>query len=263
MANIHGLGNVKNDKKVQNSEEFSVGGAQSGTAVYRPVKGEPQPGDSLNDMQDIVGQARRQADTSPARDRNIGIITLYKNGFRIGEGEFRDSKSPENQRFVQSLKNGDVPSELEAEVKKEWGNIDAVGVHLVDKSSEIYVPSKNAPPPKFDFSKSKGHSMTNLNSSQGQSATTGFGSAKSRTYTVDESQPTTEVSITLHSRTRVKQRFNQSATVLQLYEHIIAISNQTKFELLAGFPPKALTNPSQTLKDASLLSANVQQRLTK
>jgi hypothetical protein len=30
-----------------------------------------------------------EADESGARDRNVGTITLYSNGFRIGDGEFK------------------------------------------------------------------------------------------------------------------------------------------------------------------------------
>jgi len=215
-------------------------------------------------MKDILNQARSQQDTSAARDRNIGIITMYKNGFRIGQGEFRDAKDPENAKFVNALKNGDVPSELEAEVKKEWNGFQNVGIHLVDKSSEIYVPSSNNKP-AFDFSKSKGHSMSSLTNSAPASSlgTTSFAKAKPVLFEAKMDQPITDIVITLHSRKRDNAKFNQSATVFDLFQHVMAVSKENKFELLAGFPPKPLNNPSATLKEAGLIAANIQQRLLK
>lgn len=37
-------------------------------------------------------------------DRNVGLITLYQNGFIIGNGEFRDIKDPKNKAVLESLK---------------------------------------------------------------------------------------------------------------------------------------------------------------
>jgi hypothetical protein len=36
-------------------------------------------------------------------------ITLYRNGFTVNNGPFRDIHSPENQRFLHSLQRGEVP----------------------------------------------------------------------------------------------------------------------------------------------------------
>lgn len=43
---------------------------------------------------------------STGADRNIGLITLYANGFIIGNGEFRDIKDPKNKGVLDSLKRG-------------------------------------------------------------------------------------------------------------------------------------------------------------
>lgn len=34
------------------------------------------------------------------------VITLYRNGFRIGDGEFRDLADPNNAAFLQAIKRG-------------------------------------------------------------------------------------------------------------------------------------------------------------
>ena len=70
------------------------------------------------------------------------MITLYSNGFILGNGEFRDTKDPKNQKTLDELKKGEVPEELEKSFPKEWGKGDAVRVQLVDKSTEAYTVSE-------------------------------------------------------------------------------------------------------------------------
>jgi len=126
MSNIHSLSGAKKDKdkdkdkekKDEKLEEFSQNGKTSGTSVLRPTN---RGGNNSNasDLADIVKNAKsNNSVSSEANDRNIGIITIYSNGFRIGNGEFRDSKSDKNKSFIDDLKQRIVPRELENEIKK-------------------------------------------------------------------------------------------------------------------------------------------------
>jgi UBX domain-containing protein 1 len=263
MSNIHGFGSNKNNPSAnnnnennpKNTEEFSVGGGSSSTAVLRPNNGPGREGGNV--ASDIIKQARELKDDANI-DRSIGLITLYSNGFIIGNGEFRDStNNPTNQAFLADLKRGEVPNELELLCRKEWGSsVDAVKVDLVDKSSETYVPPK----PKFDFAQSKGQSIasnTAINDTKQL-----FSNAKSQKLTLDSSKPSTTVQIILSNRQKFKEIVNLDITILQLYQHIMALANtnQATFELVAGFPPKPLTNPNQTIKEAGLSGAQIQQR---
>ncbi len=78
MSNIHGLNSANRNeaKKKQNEEEFSLGGATSSTAVFRPTNGA---------LREVIDRAREQSAQSPAQpnanDRSIGRITIYANGF--------------------------------------------------------------------------------------------------------------------------------------------------------------------------------------
>lgn len=189
----------------------------------------------------------------------MGLLTLYSNGFIIGNGEFRDTKDPKNQKLLADLKKGEVPDELEEICRKEWGNPENVSVNLVDKSSETYTPPKA----KFDFSKSQGQS---LGSSAAASSAAGaaaaaqsFAEASPRRLEVDASQPTTTLQLVMGGK-KIKETANQSTTVMQLYQHFMSLSGLSGFELVAGFPPKSLTNPSLTLKDAGLLNGSITQR---
>lgn len=40
----------------------------------------------------------------------------------------------------------------------------------------------------------------------------------------------------------------------------VSLSGLSGFELVAGFPPKPLTNPALTLKEAGLLNGSITQR---
>jgi len=201
MSKIHVLGPVKTDKdkdKKKETEEFSGGGYSSSTAVSRPTKRDE------TDLSSIVQSAKSQAGSTEAQDANLGIITLYKNGFKVGDGEFRDKKDPENAKFIKELQRGFVPPELEAIARKEWGSISAVKIQLVDKTSEDYVPPK----PKFTFKASEGQS---LGSSSFAAATTtaaaSFASASPKEYKAKGDEKTTTLQIQLADRKKSKSSF--------------------------------------------------------
>ena len=55
----------------------------------------------------------RSEDDSESAPREEGgsrrVITMYRNGFVVDDGPFRDATSPENQLFIRSLEAGRVP----------------------------------------------------------------------------------------------------------------------------------------------------------
>jgi len=282
MSNIHGLSSTskKDDKK--DNEEFFGGGATSGTATWRPtngpmrqqpqtnntssagppVSGTPSPADL---MRDITSAARSQSASSSNEgiDRSIGLITLYSNGFILGNAEFRDAKDPRNASFLASLREGEVPSELEADCRREWGaDADAVRVTLVDKSSEAFVPPKA----KFNFAASKGQALTISSSSTSSTHYTAFSSILPRRVTIDSTLPTTQLQLVLIDRSKTRETFNAESTVGDVFAHVASLpssSGARPIELTAGFPPKPLTDPNVTLKNAGLLGASLTARVIK
>ena len=38
-------------------------------------------------------------------------LTLYKNGFTINDGEFRDKNLPQNKKFMEDVEKGEIPRE--------------------------------------------------------------------------------------------------------------------------------------------------------
>ena len=117
----------------------------------------------------------------------------------------------------------EVPDELEAICRKEWGNPADVSVSLVDKTSETYTPPK----PKFDFAKSQGQSLGGAGASSSAAASAlSFAGAVPKRLEVDVSQPTTTLQLVMGGK-RVKETANQSATVMQLYQHFMRSTDCT------------------------------------
>jgi hypothetical protein len=144
-----------------------------------------------------------------------------------------------------------------------------------------------------DFAKSQGQSLGASSSSSAATAAS-FSAATPRRFVVDAAQPTTNLQLVLADRRKIKETANQAATVLDLYQHIMSsveapctcskracscrflcslfscrlsplslsssLTGLAGFELVAGFPPKPLADPSQTLKEAGLLNGSITQR---
>jgi len=270
MSNIHSLSGAKKDKDKDKPDEkmevFSQSGKTSGTSVFRPTnRGGSDKG--TDDLAEIVKNAKGQKDvSSEANDRNIGMITLYANGFRVGDGEFRDASIDKNKKFIEDLKNHNVPRELESEIKREWGDVPTVGIQLVDKSKENYVPNKNDKKTNnFQFDKSKGHSLSSSSSSSStttSSSSSSLSSLLGKEYIVpteDGNEPF-EIPIVLHDRKTIKVKVILSTTVSNIFQHVKFVSKVDKFELLSGYPPKALTDPKLTVETAKLKKEKLTQR---
>jgi hypothetical protein len=58
-------------------------------------------------VRDIVDSARSQGNPAPHDGPTIRI-TLYKNGFVVGDGEFQSLDDPENVKALKELKEGYV-----------------------------------------------------------------------------------------------------------------------------------------------------------
>lgn len=119
----------KDDKKKKTTSY--VGGEKSGMAVENPT-----------DIDGIVEKARQggKQHAESGSDKPQLKITLYSNGFVVGDGPFRPYDAPESQQFMKELNEGYVPQEVRGQYK---GGVD---VGLEDKRKEAYRPPT---PPKY------------------------------------------------------------------------------------------------------------------
>ena len=124
MSKFSSLGDLKKkseEEKKQN--ELFIGGLDergggSGLAVLgppgtgssgRPIPGGMSPG-AFDRIVERAQQGASDGDHAGAPSGQQRTITLYRNGFVVDNGPFRDLQAPENRAFVSSLEKGEVPS---------------------------------------------------------------------------------------------------------------------------------------------------------
>jgi hypothetical protein len=91
-------------------------GGGSGLAVIGPPGGAakppvPAPSDAFDRIfERAQDRSDEESGTSPAGSSGTRrVITMYRNGFAVDDGPFRDATLPENQLFIRSLEAGRVP----------------------------------------------------------------------------------------------------------------------------------------------------------
>jgi hypothetical protein len=116
------------DEEEKKENQFFAGGLDnrgggSGLAVQAPPTGGGRPivgggGGGEHDMlHRIIERGMQDSHAPPPPSGGGGSgqgvetieITLYRNGFTVNNGPFRDLTAPENQRFLASLQRGEVP----------------------------------------------------------------------------------------------------------------------------------------------------------
>ena len=68
------------------------------------------------------------------KTKNKIKLVVYKNGFILNSGAFRDRSIPENNKFMEEVERGNIPHEI---VEK---GITDLGILLINRKNEIYYP---------------------------------------------------------------------------------------------------------------------------
>ncbi|MES1907772.1 MAG: hypothetical protein MHM6MM_000826 [Cercozoa sp. M6MM] len=221
FSDFFGRKNDDNEEK-----EWQQQGATSGTAVLRGHDGELQQ----------------------------HLIKIYLNGFMLNDGEFVPLAPEEREQFIETLKRSQVPPQLMPQMQAQNASPEvAVAVRQIEENYE---------PPKPQFQAFQGVGMSLTDGASATDLDVGFDSAVPQEYRADPSLPTTTLQLVTHQRQRFRVTFNLSATVLDVYQHLMAVSNFTApFTMLAGFPPRPLTDPKATLEQVGLRNDTVTQKL--
>jgi UBX domain-containing protein 1 len=93
-------------KTLEKEEEVKQTTTWNGNGV------QAQERDTLG-LNDIVGKAKQAGPPKKGEEKSDVKITLYANGFCIDEGDFRDYNEPQNKEFMEDVKKGIVPKELQ------------------------------------------------------------------------------------------------------------------------------------------------------
>ncbi|KAF7239420.1 UBX domain-containing protein 2A [Varanus komodoensis] len=245
--------------------------------------------DSLFEEVQKVGAECTQQTT--VKNKADTTIKLWKNGFTVNDGELRSYKDTANQRFLDSIKKGQVsfvshakftntayallicfysvymnysfclelPLELQKICDKE-----EVDVKVDDKKDVEYTLRK----PAFHPFSGQGYRLGSATPRIISKVERDVEETEKRKPTVvlNNSEPITRVQIWFADGTRIVQKFNISHRISHVRDFITNYDRQqgrSPFMLTTSLPFRELLNESLTLEQANLKNAVVVQRLKK
>ncbi|XP_013925734.1 PREDICTED: UBX domain-containing protein 2A [Thamnophis sirtalis] len=185
------------------------------------------------------------------------IITLWKNGFTINDGELRSYTDVANRRFLDSIKKGELPHELQKICDKE-----EVDVKVDDKKDELYTSPKAVFHPFSGAGYRLGSATPRIISKvkkKGEET-----EKRKPTVVLNNSEPITRIQIWLADGARIVQNFNISHRVSHIRDFIMDYQRhqgKRPFTLTTSLPFQELLDESLTLEEANLKNAVVVQRL--
>jgi UBX domain-containing protein 1 len=204
----------------------------------------PRRGPSEDDWSKMQANSAANASTGggplPA---DAVTVTVYRNGFTVNDGPFRPTSDPLNKKFMDDMAACRCPAELD--------NGAPLHVACIDKQNEDY----EEPPPHKRFESFTGKGNT-LGGSSASAASAGPVQADKAAVPVDDAKTKTKILLRFHDGTKKVQEFNQDHYVGHLRGFCIQCVG-ANVSILAGFPPKEVTDDSATLKDAGLCGAAV------
>jgi UBX domain-containing protein 1 len=238
---FHTLDDYKDKKRDEKAEKDKkkitdsyTGGKSSGIAVENPQD------DWLDKMKKYDNKEKFD------KTKNKLKLSLYKNGFILDNGEFRNKNEPANKKFMEEIEKGYIPNEL---VKK---GITDLGIEMDDHRDENYEPPKEEK--KFQAFTGLGKSISSVN-------TEGLHVNKNATSNVDRSKPTCKVNIRLFNGEVVSEDFNLSQTLQDVINFVKKKSGSNNFSLLDGFPPRPLTSYNKTIQELHLEGSLLTQKI--
>ncbi|XP_070026700.1 plant UBX domain-containing protein 4-like [Nicotiana sylvestris] len=197
-------------------------------------------------------------------------IIFWRNGFTVNGGPLRRLDDPKNASFLESIGKSKCSRELapadssrgEATLVEGWSTD-----HPSPKNYTTYkVPGAFEPEkPQVPFQgvgRTLGSSSTIATSELSASAP--INTQTPSTFLVDESLPSTSLQLRLADGTRIVAPFNYHHAVGDIRAFIDASRPSAigDYQLqTVGFPPKSLSDPSQTIEQAGLANSVVMQKL--
>ena len=225
----------KAEKDKRKTTDSYTGGKSSGIAVENP-----EDDDWYNKMKKYDNKDKYD------KTKNKLKLAIYKNGFILDNGEFRNKNDPANKKFMEDVEKGYIPQEL---VKK---GITDLGIEMDDHRDEDYEPPKEEK--KFQAFTGLGKSISSVN-------TQGLKIDKYATTNVDYTKPTCKVNIRLFNGEVASEDFNLNQTLRDVFNFVKKKSGSNNFSLLDGFPPRPLTDYNKTIQELHLEGSLLTQRI--
>ncbi|XP_028592724.2 UBX domain-containing protein 2B isoform X1 [Podarcis muralis] len=186
------------------------------------------------------------------------LLKLWRNGFSLDDGELRSYTDPVNAEFLESVKRGEIPAELQRLVHGGQVNLD-----MEDHQEQEYV----RPRLRFKAFSGEGQKLGSLTPEIVSTPSSPEEEEKSfldAVVLIDDAVPTTKIQIRLADGSRLIQRFNHTHRIIDIRNFIIQsrpLFATTDFVLLTTFPHKELTDESLTLQESDILNTVILQQL--
>ena len=236
--NIRGISDINPKKEKNNNRESYVGGEKSGLAVEDNV------------TKDLVNQARNQTGNNQPLPSNASriIITLYSNGFIVSDDEsnFRSYNDPQNKKFLEEMKSGNVPIEM----REKHPN--GLEVGLQDKRSQEYA----LPKPKKEFFKGGGVALDD-NQSNVVKKEVKIGDLGDVNIKLNKDEKTHELCIKFPDGSRKIFKVNPSTKFGEVKLVLRNAIGNNNFKVCYAFPPKEIVGDEKSLLELDLLDSSV------
>lgn len=282
LSDLNRRSGPDSDSDSDGPQEYYTGGEKSGMLVQDPSK--------KDDVDEIFNQARQlgavegplepppssrsftgtgrllSGENVPTGNQQpepvVHNIVFWSNGFTIDDGPLRKLDDPENASFLESIRKSECPKELEPADRRA-----PVHVNLMRKEEKCPERQKR----RVSF-QGVGRTLGGSNEGSGSSSPVAPDSAPipiqtepapSQSLVIDETVPTTSIQLRLADGTRLVAKFNHHHTVNDIRGFIDSSrpGASLNYQLQTmGFPPKPLTDLTQTIEEAGLANSVVLQK---
>ncbi|KAK4883763.1 hypothetical protein RN001_000034 [Aquatica leii] len=210
-------------------------------------------GQTANDSETIPGAPE------PSNPEQV-TLKLWRDGFSLNSGELRQYSDPSQREFLESIRRGEIPSELrrgssEVHLSMEDRRMENFKKELDKKNTKAFWGQGHtlgSPTPAAIGAPAVEEKDCLLNENIAK-----------KILAVDNSQPTTNIQIRLADGSRLIGQFNHTHTVSHIRTYIVDARPQYAthtFALLSTYPSREL-NDSETIAEAGLLNAAIMQKL--
>ncbi|XP_022542379.1 UBX domain-containing protein 2A isoform X2 [Astyanax mexicanus] len=206
-------------------------------------------------VEDLLDEVEKIGSVSTGGKKVEIVVRLWKDGFTVNDEDFRSYSLEENQDFLEAIKRGELPLELEGRAEDE-----ELEVNVEDMKDEIYVPKKK---PFLPFT-GRGYRLGSVAPrvvARSRSIHEDCSVPPVPPVPVDESLPITSLQIWLADGRRLVQRFNLTHRISDVQDFVEkAQCTSSPFILTTSLPFRELTEGGLSLEEADLTNAVIVQR---
>ncbi|XP_039604302.1 UBX domain-containing protein 2A [Polypterus senegalus] len=211
-------------------------------------------------VEDLLDEVEKIGTVSSSEEKAEIVVKLWKNGFTVNDGSLRSYTDTEDQQFLESIKRGELPHELERSFPEE-----ELEVKVKDYKEEQYIPRKK----EFHPFTGQGYrlgSATPKVITKSQPSCEVTEESMDPVVKISDLQPVTNIQIWMADGRRLVQKFNLThriSDVQSFIEKSQGPSLNGPFILTTSLPFRELNEEDLSLQEAGLQNAVIVQRLLK